>query len=290
MALRRRDRLVELIFRRKADALRCQKHLCAPSWIKETQIQRCSHYAISIEVKTDRDRIGLGTSLTTFIINEMWKGWTEETLKADYYYNDPEEVDQICAIISEMRSGERPELTELLTDWDESGLVLGEVQNLLCHPAPVTFDSFATFRLKKLHDKWREMLGLAIDEYKMEQEYQVFIQMLREYLAIRGERTDTIHLYPSRTGFRFFDGHYTEVTKEELMNAIDKRLFFQHPLYVDSSTIAPLLSLAPRSIFVYGSEEEKIVTTLRNIFEDRLDILPVSYFPDPCIPLDLANE
>ncbi|UTE74141.1 hypothetical protein M1I95_06625 [Rossellomorea marisflavi] len=282
--------MVELIFRRKADAQRCQKHLCAPSWIKETQIQRCSHYAISIEVKTDRDRIGLGTSLTTFIINEMWKGWTEETLKADYYYNDPEEVDQICAIISEMRSGERPELTELLTDWDESGLVLGEVQNLLCHPAPVTFDSFATFRLKKLHDKWREMLGLAIDEYKMEQEYQVFIQMLREYLAIRGERTDTIHLYPSRTGFRFFDGHYTEVTKEELMNAIDKRLFFQHPLYVDSSTIAPLLSLAPRSIFVYGSEEEKIVTTLRNIFEDRLDILPVSYFPDTCIPLDLANE
>lgn len=282
--------MVELIFRRKADALRCQKHLCAPSWIKETQIQRCSHYAISIEVKTDRDRISLGTSLTTFIINEMWKGWTEETLKADYYYNDPEEVDQICGIISEMRSGERPELTELLTDWDEGGLVLGEVQNLLCHPAPVTFDSFATFRLKKLHDKWREMLGLAIDEYKMEQEYQVFIQMLREYLAIRGERTDTIHLYPSRTGFRFFDGHYTEVTKEELMNAIDKRLFFQHPLYVDSSTIAPLLSLAPRSIFVYGSEEEKIVTTLRNIFEDRLDILPVSYFPDLCIPLDLANE
>ncbi|MGX1263473.1 putative sporulation protein YtxC [Rossellomorea marisflavi] len=282
--------MVELIFRREADALRCLKHLGAPSWIKETRIERCSHYAVSIEVKTGRDRRRLGTSLTTFIINEMWKGWTEETLKADYYYNDPEEVDQICAIISEMRSGDRPELTELLTVWDERGFVLEEVQNLLAHPAPVTFDSFATFRLKKLHDKWREMLGLAIDEYKMEQEYQVFIQMLREYLAIRGHRTDTIHLYPSRTGFRFFDGHYTEVTKEELMNAMDKRLFFQHPLYVDSSTIAPLLSLAPKSIFVYGSEEEKIVTTLRNIFEDRLDILPVSYFPDPCIPLDLASE
>ncbi|MFU8688371.1 sporulation protein YtxC [Rossellomorea sp. FS2] len=282
--------MVELIFRREADALRCQKHLGAPSWIKETRIERSSHYAITIEAKTGREMARMKTCLTTFIINEMWKGWTEEALRTDYYYDDPEEVGQICAIISEMRSGERPELTELLTDWDEWGHVLEEVQNLLGHPAPVTFDAFATFRLKKLQDKWREMLGLAIDEYKMEQEYQVFIQMLREYLASRGQRTDTIHLYPSRTGFRFFDGHYAEVTKEELMNAIDKRLFFQHPLYVDSSTIAPLLSLAPRSIFVYGSEEEKIVTTLRNIFEDRLDILPVSYFPDPCIPLDLANE
>lgn len=68
---------------------------------------------------------------------------------------------------------------------------------------PISFDSFSKFRLKELQERLLQIVDLAIDEYKMEQEYQMFIHMLREYLASREQKMKAIHLYATGDGFRF---------------------------------------------------------------------------------------
>lgn len=56
---------------------------------------------------------------------------------------------------------------------------------------------------------------------------------------------------------------------------IDRKLLVNHPVYVDSASIAPLLSIAPTTIFLYTKDpEEALVRTIKNIFEERVSILP----------------
>lgn len=58
---------------------------------------------------------------------------------------------------------------------------------------------------------------------------------------------------------------------------IDRKLLFNHPVYVDSATIAPLLSIAPATIFLYTEEpDQPLIRTIVNIFEERVSIKPVS--------------
>ncbi|MGR3765309.1 putative sporulation protein YtxC [Rossellomorea sp. NS-SX7] len=288
--------MIEFIFRQKNDALKLQQCLTKydlQSWFHETLFQHKTHYNLTIDISTSyngKERLTKGTA--EFILFDKCIDWAEEILRNQFYYEDAHEIEQILEIVTDMRMGERPELDQLLENWDEPSFVSESLDLLLDGHTPVSFDSFSTFRLKKLQLRITEMVELAIDEYKMEQEYQMFIHMLREYLALREKKLDTIHLYSTEFGFRFFDENMKEVSREELSKFIDKRLLTNHPLYVDSYTIAPLLSMAPEKIYVYGSGEHNLVRTLQNIFEERIDLLPLHYFPETLLypSIDIANE
>jgi putative sporulation protein YtxC len=288
--------LIEFIFKQKSDAVKLQEYLnkeFIQSWFHETLFQHTTHYNLTIEVSPFfKEREKLFNGVSHFVLNDKCMDWSESALKENYFYEDVDEINQILEIVSEMRMGERPELMELIGEWDESEYVHDSLELLLEGKAPISFDSFSKFRLKKLQERLLLMVDLAIDEYKMEQEYQMFVHMLREYLASRDQKMRTIHLYSTGYGYRFFDEDMKELTRQELTKAIDKRLLTNHPLYVDSYTIAPLLSLAPEKILVYGNGDHPLIRTLQNIFEERIDLLPLSYFPDTLLypSWDIANE
>ena len=50
--------------------------------------------------------------------------------------------------------------------------------------------------------------------------------------------------------------------------------------------------LAPNKIYVYCNDEHNLIRTLQNIFEERIDLLPLDYFPEPLLypSVDLTNE
>ena len=288
--------MIEFIFKQKNDAIKLQEYLnkeFIQSWFHETLFQHKTHYNLTIEVSPffkEREKLCKGVS--QFVIQDKCMDWSESALRENYYYEDVDEINQILEIVSEMRMGERPELMELIGEWDEPQYVHESLELLLEGKAPISFDSFSKFRLKKLQERLLLMVDLAIDEYKMEQDYQMFVHMLREDLASREKKMRTIHLYSADYGFRFFDEDLKEMTRQELTKAIDKRLLTNHPLYVDSHTIAPLLSLAPERILLYRNGDHPLIRTLQNIFEERIELLPLSYFPDPLLypSWDIANE
>ncbi|MCA1063651.1 putative sporulation protein YtxC [Rossellomorea sp. AcN35-11] len=288
--------MIEFIFKQKRDAIKLQEYLnkeFITSWFHETLFQHKTHYNLTIDIPPFvKDKEKLYHGFSRFVIHDKCMEWCESVLREQYFYEDIHEINQILEILSEMRMGERPELMDLIGEWDEAGYVHGSLELLLEGKSPISFDSFSKFRLKELQERLMKMMDLAIDEYKMEQEYQMFVHMLREYLESREGKMNTIHLYSSGYDFRFFDEEMKELTRQELTKVIDKRLLTNHPLYVDSYTIAPLLSLAPRKIFVYGNGDHQLIRTLQNIFEERIDLLPLHYFPDTLLypSRDIANE
>ena len=119
---------------------------------------------------------------------------------------------------------------------------------------------------------------LAIDEYKLEQDYQNFIATLRDVLHKREPKLSYLHLV-YRDAFHFYDHTLRKFERDEMTEKIDRQLFSKSSIYIDSVTFAPLLSIAPERLYIYTDDTEQgFIQTIKQIFEERTFILPLHEF------------
>ncbi|MBT2691215.1 putative sporulation protein YtxC [Bacillus sp. ISL-47] len=213
-----------------------------------------------------------------FIVNRKQDDWFRRILMENYYYEDEGEQQQILEIIRSILEGNREDLAAFVSDVDVKESLKSAIDQLFQNNISFSFDSFVKFRMRPLMDQMAKYVEVSIDEYKMEQEYQMFIQTLRDFLSGRKAKLDTIHVLMDE-GIHFYDEQFFEIKRGELLRMIDRKLLSNHPVYVDSVTIAPLLSIAPSCIYLYSDDyEQPLVRTIRNIFEERLVLDSISGF------------
>lgn len=275
--------MIEIIFQKKQDAWNLYQHLLArlASW-PET---------CSILLNEDRNRVQIPTQLYIdgmlqeikrsfydFIILTKREEWFRTILAEAYLFTEVEEQDQIIEIIYSVLEGDREELAPFMEGVAENGHIEKAVNEIFNEKISFSFDSFVKFRLKAYVEQLSQWVEIAIDEYKMEQEYQVFVHTLRNFLADR--KPQLAHLYlVIDENMSFYDQYFIEMKRSELFKAIDRKLLVNHPVYVDSGTIAPLLSIAPKNIYLYTDDaQQPLVRTIINIFEERVQISPISAF------------
>ncbi|MFS0647052.1 putative sporulation protein YtxC [Siminovitchia sp. 179-K 8D1 HS] len=267
---------MELAFLSADDASRLQ------SFFLKTGIslfceKQSGRYVFSFPKGEDQDRFV--EALTEFIIHVKRAEFLDQILVNRFYYENEEERLQIIEIVNAMCLGKREELTALTAKMNEHSIVKQAVASVFETDDAVLLESLLTFRLKDYYEALTQYLHVAIDEYKMEQDYQMFVNMLRDYLNKQKPKKKLVHLSLTDP-VCFYDEDSKEMTRDEVMELVDRRLLFNHPVYIDSAVIAPLLSIAPKKIFLYTDSEEKaIIRTLLNIFEERLKILPLADLP-----------
>ncbi|ALC89710.1 hypothetical protein AM500_07965 [Bacillus sp. FJAT-18017] len=214
-----------------------------------------------------------------FIMIVKLDEWFREIVRDTYFFRDQAEEQHITDIMYSILDGERQDLTIFMEQPFPGGLVKKSIDEIVGADALLSFDSITKFRLRPVFEYLREIAALSIDEYKMEQEYQVFIESLRTFLAGRPSKIEEIHLL-AKDGVTFYDVNMQEVKKAELAKMIDRKLLINHPIYVDSVAIAPLLSLAPKKIVLYTEDQdEPLARTLANVFEERILLLGLEEFP-----------
>ena len=205
--------------------------------------------------------------------------WFREMLVNKYHYRDEEEQQQIIDIIHSVLEGKHEELATFLPKFSMKEYLMDHINQWFQEHKTFSFDAFVTFRLRTLLKELRKYVELSLDEYRMEQEYQMFIQMLREFLCDREPKVEQIHLLCMEDHITFFDRDFTEIKKAELTKMVDRKLLINHPIYIDSTTIAPLLSIAASKITIYTADpDQPIIRTIRNIFEERLDFEETDVF------------
>lgn len=213
-----------------------------------------------------------------FIIKIKLNDWFRMILKEQYFYEDEDEQQQILDIIQSILEGSREDLESLIHNVNINQQLEKTISQLFEEQQSFSFDSFVRFRMRPFMKQIEKFVEISIDEYKLEQEYQVFIQTLRQFLLDRKPKIHQLHLLVEE-GVTFFDEQFLEMPRAELVKMIDRRLISNHPVYVDSVTIAPLLSIAPSTIFLYTDNgEEPLVRTIQNIFEERVRFLPIADF------------
>jgi putative sporulation protein YtxC len=273
--------LAEIIFQSKLDARKFYNHLLKylpNNYQKETilliedqHIVKFLGSFISIEISTM-----VKGAFYEFITTIKRDDWFRDILKNHYFYEDLEVQQQIMEIIYSVFEGHREDLSSFLKVSNEEPKIREAIEYIFQDDISFSFDSFLKFRLRPYLQYLEGYVEVAIDEYKMEQEYQMFVQMLREFLNNRKPKMDVLHLLFDEE-ITFYNDQFVEMKRAELTRLIDRKLLVNHPVYVDSASIAPLLSLAPTTIFLYTKDpDEPLVRTIKNIFEERVTIKPFS--------------
>ncbi|PFP27769.1 putative sporulation protein YtxC [Bacillus sp. AFS073361] len=269
--------MAEIIFQSKLDAEKFYDHLL--------KYLPNNHDKETILLIEDRHIVKFFSSMVSVEISRIVKhafyefitiikrdDWFREILKGHYFYDEYEEQQQIIEIIDSILEGQREDLSIFLNDTNEEKQIKSAIDHIFQDNISFSFDSFLKFRLRPYLQSLQGYVEIAIDEYKMEQEYQIFVQMLREFLVNREPKMEVLHLLFDEE-ITFYNEQFVEMKRAELTRMIDRKLLVNHPVYVDSASIAPLLSLAPTTIFLYTKDpDEPLVRTIKNIFEERVTI------------------
>ncbi|OLS41460.1 putative sporulation protein YtxC [Bacillus sp. MRMR6] len=271
--------MAEIIFQNKLDAKRFYNHMLMSLQYNldnpNILLSEDRHIVKVLDNSLTRTAFdNIKTAFLEFITKIKRDDWLRAILTEQYYYEDPEEQQQIIDIVYSVLEGERADLAVFIKENTEDTKIKEAIDEMFQHNISFSFDSFLKFRLRPYLQALESYVEISIDEYKMEQEYQIFVQMLRDFLADREPKIETLHLLFDEE-ITFYNDQLEELKRGELTKMIDRKLLFNHPVYVDSASIAPLLSIAPTTIHLYTKNpEEPLVRTIKSIFEERVSIKP----------------
>lgn len=220
--------------------------------------------------------------LIKYIIKIVEVRWMKEMIRNMFYYTDEEEQREIMSIARSIIDGEKHEVPMISAEWNEDlsreKMIESALRAFLTASVSFSFESFLQFRLKEYRFRLVHYIEAAIDEYKLEQEYQNFVENLRRYVYTKDSLMEMIHLVYDEEFF-FFNRNLHEISHEELKYLIDGQLIKVEDIDTDSLVIAPLISIAPKTIYLYTDLiDHGLIQTIQNIFLERVVLQPLHSF------------
>lgn len=219
--------------------------------------------------------------LMKYIIKIVEVKWMKEMIGTMFYFTDLEEQRQIMSIARSIIDGEKLELPlmpHLNEHFPREKMIENALQDFLTTSVSFSFESFLQFRLKEYRFRLVQYIEAAIDEYKLEQEYQNFVENLRRYVYNKESLMEIIHLVYEED-FSFFDRNLNKISSEQLTYLIDEQLIKIEDIDTDSLVIAPLISIAPKTIYLYTETlDHGLIQTIQNIFLERVELRPKEAF------------
>ncbi|MBM7660587.1 putative sporulation protein YtxC [Bacillus mesophilus] len=219
-------------------------------------------------------------ALSKFIIKRKEPTLFRNLLSTVFFFHDESEQQQIIqmvySIISEDEANLHPQLREgyrreeLLT---QALTIFLSNQNIY-----FSFEAFLKFRLKDYYNRLLDYIEVAIDEYKLEQDYQDFIESLRKYI---GSKTRTafsqVHVVYENERFLFYDENFDHFTYQ--VQSLEDDFISVKGFEVDQELIAPLLLICPKEIYLYVLDvDHGMIQMVMNIFQERVKVLPHERF------------
>ncbi len=237
-----------------------------------------------IELDIEEQRLEQWLTLLTdvfhsFLLEEKLHQALEQIIIQKFYFRERDEIDSILQFATSIFEGKKNASQQLLFA-DEKQWIRKGLSPVLRERHSFSFDAFTTFRLKSFYQSLEKYAMLAIDEYKLEQDYQNFIATLRDFLHKREPKMSYLHLV-YRDAFHFYDHSFRKLERVEMTEKIDRQLLSQSSIYIDSVTLAPLLSIAPERLYIYTDDTEQgFIQTVKRIFEERSFVLPLDAFKE----------
>lgn len=238
-----------------------------------------SHLKIDLDEQHQKYiKIWLIPVIKCFITSVIEGNWIKEMIRFMFYFTDEEEQNQIMSITRSLVDGELTEVPIASRLTERECIIEKSLAHFITTSVAFSFESFLHFRLKEYRNLLLEYVEAAIDEYKLEQEYQNFIENLRSYVTYKETSFDTIHILHNKD-FEFFDEHYQRFTKSELNRLIDPTITLIEEIDFESLIIAPLISMSPKEIYLYTNEHDHgVVQTIQKIFFERVQFYPKEAF------------
>lgn len=148
--------------------------------------------------------------------------------------------------------------------------IAGQVSGFLKHSRRLAVDGFIRFRLKGYHRLFSRLLDQAVRDYRLEQEYQEFIELLRYFVSTQKTQIPVIHvLHFGKSRFHLMKEDGTPLRLKDVEGAVQELM--EHTFSREDLIVSTLLSAAPEFVVLHTRQrEETIIRTVRKIFEGRI--------------------
>ncbi|MCO7175960.1 putative sporulation protein YtxC [Sporolactobacillus kofuensis] len=207
--------------------------------------------------------------ITRYIIEKYEKKWIMFIIEKYYYFTDAEEKVTILNIVAAIFSGEKDDLPHTGTLQDRHETIMASLEGVLKEHNTFSFQSIIRFRLTAYREVLRQYVEIAIDEYKLEQEYQVFVDKLRRIVHAYKPLCEKIEVYDEHP-FKLFDEHHRLIRNVQSVRSFYP-LLKQWGIEAEPSIILSLIALAPKQVIVYTDRPEHgMMKTLHRVFEERV--------------------
>jgi len=202
-------------------------------------------------------------------------------IKEHYYYTDHDEIERIHDLTDWIITGNDEESKRLRKNDDQKGFLKSLFIANLSEQNTFRFDSIVNFRMKTFKEQLTHYVGLAIDEFKREEDHQAFVDMLRAYVLKKEPGVPIIHILQGNS-FVFFTQNGKRMTNIELRVLMKKEPLYIVGLHDNEFNLAPLIAMAPEKLKIYGDDpsEPKTLTVI-NVFQEKVEFEPISNFPFP---------
>lgn len=200
-------------------------------------------------------------------------------IEENYYFTDRHEIEQIHEFAEWIVIGD--DMDSLMIRKNKHPIQLLKAIFLMhIRNAPtIHFDSIVQFGMKVFKQDLINYVGLAIDEFKREEEHQSFINTLREYIIKKEPVIPIIHVREDSV-FYYYNGQGRQLTRLELRTLMQKEPLYLIGLPQDEWNLAPLIAMAPKEIKMYVDDPSDPKTqTIINVFQERVELKAVEEFP-----------
>jgi putative sporulation protein YtxC len=134
-------------------------------------------------------------------------------------------------------------------------------------------EGYIFFRLKDYVEELSEIVGYAMEEFKMDQQYQEFISLLKYFVCIQEVKIPLIHvIHKAEHEFELLDHHFQLLSSSGIDSSF-KLDMIDHHLNFEDMVVSTLISVSPAHICVHTRDSDvTIIQTILQIFEDRVKL------------------
>ncbi|GGE76712.1 sporulation protein YtxC [Priestia taiwanensis] len=210
-------------------------------------------------------------TLVEFIVTMKEARWMASLLQKQFYYEDIEEIDYIVTIGKDILYGKRKDLSGSDFVSTRKKKITHALEDFMSFSISFSIEGFFQFRLRTYIHHLLLVTQRAIDEYQLEQEYQVLIDELRTRVNDVEEGLPIAHVV-YENGFTLYDDMYERIDCS-MLDSIDEENG------MDTEVLAPLIYYAPRKIYMYTKTIDiPLIVTVLNVFQDRVTICNLQDF------------
>ncbi|RYG74878.1 putative sporulation protein YtxC [Lentibacillus lipolyticus] len=202
-------------------------------------------------------------------------------IKDYYYYSNADEIERIMDLSYRIVTGDVDDSLIIRNNKDPCRLLYSLFSANIKHSGAVHFDSIVNFQSKVFKDQLAHYVGLAIDEFKREEDHQAFIDMLRNHIGNRKSMFPEVYVLQGDP-FTFYGPEGKRFSRIELRKLMQKEPLYMVGLDEDEWNLAPLIAMCPDTIHIYGDcpSDAKTLTVI-NVFQERVTFQPMNRFPFP---------
>ncbi|MHA6251425.1 sporulation protein YtxC [Oceanobacillus sp. CAU 1775] len=218
-------------------------------------------------------------SFVNVYLNFYFSSVLIEIIKDKYYFSDKHVIQHIHELAEWIITGEDADSIMIRQRKHPIQLLRAIFLMHIRNTTTLHFDSIVKFGMKIFKEELIHYVGLAIDEFKREEEHQSFIQTLREFIKKKESTVPLIHVLEGEN-FNYFNEQGRPFSKTELITRIKKDPLILFGLSQKEWNLTPLIALAPDRInlYVHDPSHPKIQTVI-NVFQERVAIRMYDEFP-----------